>query len=227
MSYNNEWQSRVAPERAVMSTALTVHNMDKHKDKCCMTSTYVYFICVGSGPIKIGISDDPQQRLATFQTAHYRKLHLLYTLECLTRDEAFQLETAFHRWYADVQLLNEWFEITPSQIEADIQLFETLAKSVVRYACHTSSETIAKIERRALIRKSNSTPPTGEIASIPTERTSAGEYTKRCPICGFVTVGTTPRQATNKMVAHQKRHANEAKRSAIALAEFSAEKANE
>lgn len=87
---------------------------------------------------------------------------------------------------------------------------------------------IASASETAHVRSGErSTESTGEIASIPTERTSAGEYTKTCPICGFVTVGTTPRQATNKMVAHQKRHANEAKRSAIALAEFSAEKANE
>lgn len=156
--YNTDWQSRVAPE-----TGGNVHRPDcPHQGQAqgqvlmnTPKSTYVYFISVGSGPIKIGLSDDPHSRLATLQTAHYRKLHLLYTLECATREEAFQLETAFHRWYGDVHMMNEWFDATPSQIEADIRLLETLAKSAVQYTAHTPTSTIAKIEERAQERKSN------------------------------------------------------------------------
>ena len=158
MRYNTDWQSRVAPE-----TGGNVHRPDcPHQGQAqgqvlmnTPKSTYVYFISVGSGPIKIGLSDDPHSRLATLQTAHYRKLHLLYTLECATREEAFQLETAFHRWYGDVHMMNEWFDATPSQIEADIRLLETLAKSAVQYTAHTPAATIAKIEERAQERKMN------------------------------------------------------------------------
>ena len=162
MRYNTDWQSRVAPE-----TGGNVHRPDcPHQGQAqgqvlmnTPKSTYVYFISVGSGPIKIGLSDDPHSRLATLQTAHYRKLHLLYTLECATREEAFQLETAFHRWYGDVHMMNEWFDATPSQIEADIRLLETLAKSAVQYTAHTPTSTIAKIEERAQERKSSHVVP--------------------------------------------------------------------
>ena len=143
-------------------------------------STYVYFISVGSGPIKIGLSDDPHSRLATLQTAHYRKLHLLYTLECATREEAFQLETAFHRWYGDVHMMNEWIDATPSQIEADIRLLETLAKSAVQYTAHTPTSTIAKIEERAQERKSSHVVP--EQQKLRDEAGHLVAYI--CPGCG-------------------------------------------
>ena len=67
MRYNTDWQSRVAPE-----TGGNVHRPDcPHQGQAqgqvlmnTPKSTYVYFISVGSGPIKIGLSDDPKLQLA-------------------------------------------------------------------------------------------------------------------------------------------------------------------
>lgn len=113
------------------------------------TSTFVYFISAGSGPIKIGLSDNPEQRLLDLQTSHYKQLHLLFRVECATRIEAYQLESAFHRWYADVRLMNEWFDVTPSQISADLRLLMTLAKSAIEVEQMISHAGISKLEERA------------------------------------------------------------------------------
>lgn len=55
--------------------------------------TYVYFISAGSNPIKIGVSDDPEGRLTSLQTAHYKRLHLLFVIACASREDAFKLGT--------------------------------------------------------------------------------------------------------------------------------------
>lgn len=94
-------------------------------------NTYIYFIAKGSHPIKIGISDDPFHRLKDLQTAHHEHLYLLYTISCETRDDAFKLESSFHRWYKDVQIMNEWYDISVPQIADDIEALQILCKSTV------------------------------------------------------------------------------------------------
>lgn len=76
---------------------------------------FVYFIAAGSTPIKIGVSDNPADRLSALQTAHYQQLHLIYTIECRTRAAAFEVESAFHRWYEELNIRNEWFRLTPKR----------------------------------------------------------------------------------------------------------------
>lgn len=112
-------------------------------------SNYVYFISAGSNPIKIGVSDNPQERLKALQTAHYKRLHLLFAIDCTSREDALALETAFHRWYVERRLLNEWFNILPSQIEGDVQLLMQLAKLVIGFRQFTDGAKIAQIEKQA------------------------------------------------------------------------------
>lgn len=119
-------------------------------------ATYVYFISAGSTPIKIGISNDPAERLSALQTAHFQKLHLLYTIECKNRAAAFELETAFHRWYGETKLRNEWFNLTPNKIADDIHLLITIAQSIVVATQHISPEQIARMEEKAVMKLSRS-----------------------------------------------------------------------
>lgn len=120
-------------------------------------STFVYFISSGSTPIKIGVSNDPAARLSELQTAHYQKLHLLYTVECASRAQAFELEKAFHRWYDEKRIRNEWYDLTPAQITSDVNLLMTLSRSVVGIYQHVSPEQAEQLEdqaeRKANIRK--------------------------------------------------------------------------
>ncbi len=167
-------------------------------------TTYVYFISAGANPIKIGISDNPGERLAALQTAHYKRLHLLFVIACSSREDAFKLETAFHRWYEDKGLLNEWFDIFPSAIQADITLLMELAKAAVEFQPVAGFKTIEYLEERVRSRITT----TGELALSPVEA-RGDQFVRRCPVCKREFVGYTPRQATNKLTAHLKAHRNE------------------
>lgn len=56
----------------------------------------------------------------------------------------------------------------------------------------------------------SSTPATGEAANAAA-RMEGNMYVKECPQCGEAFRGETPRSATNRLVAHLKKHANERK----------------
>lgn len=112
------------------------------------TITFVYFISAGASPIKIGVANDPEQRRRDLQTAHYKPLHILYTIECNTREQAFELEKAFHRWYEDVRLLNEWFNLTPQKITNDINLLVSFSQVIHVHTFITAAE-VAAIEAKA------------------------------------------------------------------------------
>lgn len=144
-----------------------------------LSRTFVYFISAGSGPIKIGLSDNPEQRLLDFQTSHYKKLHLLFVIECTTRTEAYQLESAFHRWYADIRLMNEWFDVAPSQIAEDVKLLMALAKSAIEIKQITSTASLARLEARAEKRKADKQEMAVQIRN---EGGILVGYT--CPGCG-------------------------------------------
>ena len=123
--------------------------------------TFVYFISSGATPIKIGVSHDPIQRLAELQTAHYQKLSLLYAIECKERWQALELESAFHRWYDDVHIRNEWFNLNPKRIADDIRLLTTLAHSVVSATQHVATPELERMEARAEERISRRRAATG------------------------------------------------------------------
>lgn len=74
----------------------------------------VYFIASESGPIKIGIANNPENRLKTLQTAHHERLRIL-----ATREGGFKQEYAYHQRFARKRLAGEWFERCP-EIEAEI-----------------------------------------------------------------------------------------------------------
>lgn len=68
-------------------------------------SGFVYFIQQGlDGPIKIGFTIDPMERLASLQTANPYELHLL---GCIAKNEA--LERELHQKYSHHHLRGEWF----------------------------------------------------------------------------------------------------------------------
>lgn len=162
-------------------------------------TTFVYFISAGVSPIKIGLSDDPIGRLANLQTAHYKKLQLLYTVECATREDAFKLESAFHRWYSESLLLNEWYNIATEQIGADIELLMTLVKSAVHIHQHISDGQIKHIEQ---IKQAYRNSHTGEVDNAPMV-IEDGLFIMTCPRCGKVMPGKpTHLQAIRALAAH-------------------------
>lgn len=76
-------------------------------------SSFVYFIRSGdSGPIKIGVSIDPEKRKSELQTSHAHDLHTLLVIPG-TRDT----ETFLHRRFAEFRLRGEWFTPDASLLE--------------------------------------------------------------------------------------------------------------
>lgn len=79
------------------------------KPKC----GHIYFIRAGeNGPIKIGFSTDPEQRLRTLQTAHTEKLVMLHSQVGTKADEA-----RLHNRFRNIHVKGEWFEADPSLLE--------------------------------------------------------------------------------------------------------------
>jgi len=134
---------------ALLTTAGARHIERRFEMQPDSTTTFVYFISAGSGPIKIGLSDNPSQRLNELQTAHYKKLYLLYTIECTSRSEAYKLESAFHRWYSEVRLMNEWFSIDIANISTDIELLRSLNQSAINIEQVISQPEKSRIEYQA------------------------------------------------------------------------------
>ena len=76
-------------------------------------NSFVYFIRLGSnGPIKIGFTRDPGQRLRQLQTSTPEQLIMV---ECVrgTRD----LERGLHDVFSDMRLSGEWFLVNEDLLE--------------------------------------------------------------------------------------------------------------
>jgi hypothetical protein len=74
---------------------------------------HIYFIQQGdSGPIKIGFSTRPKERLRTLQTAHTDKLNMLH---CELGSEAD--EARLHRKFSNIHIKGEWFKADDSLVE--------------------------------------------------------------------------------------------------------------
>lgn len=73
--------------------------------------TYIYFIqsCDEVGLMKIGISKDPEKRLASLSTGNGSKLKLKATLKCPSSMSGRDVETQLHRIFEYSWTRGEWF----------------------------------------------------------------------------------------------------------------------
>lgn len=110
----------------------------------------VYFMrtVAGFGPIKIGCSLKPQERLAAIQ------LHCPFELKfiALIAEGSLRLERQFHSLFSEHHLRNEWFNDHPDilaavdAINAGTFDFSTLpAPRMITYAGHPSKIIAAKL----------------------------------------------------------------------------------
>lgn len=73
---------------------------------------WLYVIQAGEdGPVKIGVSDNPAERLRTLQQANAEELRVLCCWSTLTTEEK-----DWHRQFAHARLRGEWFEPLPELI---------------------------------------------------------------------------------------------------------------
>ena len=80
--------------------------------------TYIYVIHMPcpTGFVKIGISDNPEKRLASMQTANPYQLRLARRFGPFERDRAMQLEGRLHRIFEKDHVRGEWFGASPDTI---------------------------------------------------------------------------------------------------------------
>src|ERR1700746_956752 len=72
----------------------------------------IYFIQGGTaGPIKIGFSHSPVERLRALQTSHHKKLRLLVAV-----DGTRELEAALHVHFVEKHLEWEWFDLSSEDV---------------------------------------------------------------------------------------------------------------
>lgn len=105
---------------------------------------YLYFIQAGEdGPIKIGITRNPEVRLANLQVSHFETLHVRAI--CAGGSE---LETELHAHFASGRLRGEWFKAdTPGLAELIEQVQRNPPETYV--SRREWRETRERIESRA------------------------------------------------------------------------------
>ena len=79
---------------------------------------YVYVIGTVSedaliAPVKVGVTNDLQQRVATIQTSCPHPIELLHAIALPRRVEALGLERSFHLTQEARRTSGEWFDIPP------------------------------------------------------------------------------------------------------------------
>jgi hypothetical protein len=108
-----------------MSTTLSPNRSDQANE-------YLYVIGRKKGPIKVGVSSNPQSRLKSIQTGCAFPIKNLFQVRMLNRDQALGQERAFHEIHAGQRLHGEWFdmdaELAIESIETGIHIDAHLAQ---------------------------------------------------------------------------------------------------
>jgi hypothetical protein len=82
----------------------------------------IYLATIPSGnPVKIGITDDPVERLSVLQTAHFERLRFHRFWWVAGLPVAARLERAFKKHFAPVNIPGEWFDVPLPDAEAFIE----------------------------------------------------------------------------------------------------------
>lgn len=132
-------------------------------------ASYVYAIQAGdNGPVKIGHSGDPLQRLAKLQTGNPEPLHLRAVIpgDKPTEDD-------LHQRFADARLIGEWFggtDYLPIVLEYMAGLASTIIHTPPAALQHAQADTLAlrrEIERLWL--EGHSTSQIAEWVHITTD----------------------------------------------------------
>ena len=80
----------------------------------------IYFARVGeSGPVKVGCSTDPLQRLASLQTGHPERLSIIRLTDGDRREEGY-----YHLCFSDLHISGEWFRFDPRMLTVNLGLAE-------------------------------------------------------------------------------------------------------
>ena len=92
----------------------------------------VYFIQSGKkGPVKIGVSSDPIERMKTMQTGNPENLKLIAELICKSKKHAYEIEYKLHKRFKWAKKRGEWFNpIVKARFN---QINEVEADKIIRH----------------------------------------------------------------------------------------------
>lgn len=119
------------------------------------TDVHVYIICNGpndghSGPVKIGMADNPRTRLSGLQSGNPNKLVIWRTYPTPHRDIARALERGFHSVMKKKRVSGEWFDVTPRQAEGLMRLNIVAAMQANRMPEDLIRESIGLMDETAI-----------------------------------------------------------------------------
>lgn len=72
----------------------------------------IYVIGGATGPLKVGIANDPESRRTTLQRSSPEPLTVLYSGQASSRQAAYQIETRAHRILRAHHNHAEWFNVS-------------------------------------------------------------------------------------------------------------------
>lgn len=102
-----------------------------------MSHSYIYVIAAApEGPVKIGISHDPDRRVRQLQTGHPGKLSV-YHREPVTAVTVRPLERLLHRDISHLCRRGEWFDLCVSDATLHVQY------TIIRYGAELGLDDIA------------------------------------------------------------------------------------
>ncbi len=69
----------------------------------------VYFVQAGDGPIKIGITDNLENRIISLQTSNHEKINVLYSIDGHPKEKARKIEKHYHQHFEYQHIRGEWY----------------------------------------------------------------------------------------------------------------------
>ncbi len=112
--------------RLMTSGAQMIRSIDQLPFGLGTDRSHVYFISDEQGTVKIGISHEPNERLASLQTGHPEPLELLHAVSFRTSAEARMAESAMHHAFAEQRLNGEWFDLSDRQLRRAFRMSRRL-----------------------------------------------------------------------------------------------------
>lgn len=104
LKHEVEYQNQIRQSQTLLRNLTAGTRKQTRKE---MSLDFIYFIVDrAGGKIKIGISNDPDKRLAALQTANGNRLEMIHTVQ---GDVA--LEQSFHKKFEHLHMSGEWFVV--------------------------------------------------------------------------------------------------------------------
>lgn len=111
--------------------------------------SYVYIVKAGTkstSPIKIGVTDNVQNRIKQLQTGNPAEIFLVMHFECNSREHAFNLEKTIHEILKGQRLFGEWFSVSKTKLMkmlnnmGDKEGLDSVVKSMDIFDKHGTSQ---------------------------------------------------------------------------------------